>query len=80
MKGTAYEGGIRVPLIVRWPGAAKPGAVCHTPVHAVDLLPTCFALAGTRAPSGYVTDGLSITPLLREERIPDRALYWYMPF
>jgi uncharacterized sulfatase len=80
MKGTAYEGGIRVPLIVRWPGVAQAGTVCDTPVHAVDLMPTCFAAAGAGAPSGYVTDGVSLAPLLRGGRIRERALYWYMPF
>jgi len=81
MKGTAYEGGIRVPMIVRWPGVARPGAVCETPVHAVDILPTFFEIAGARAPKGRTLDGISLAPLLRREgSFPSRPLFWYMPF
>jgi arylsulfatase A len=80
-KGSSYEGGIRVPLLVRWPGVAPPGAVCRTPVHAVDLMPTLFEIAGAKIPPGYATDGVSLLPLLRGDgRIPDRALYFFMPF
>ena len=39
-KGTLYEGGIRVPMIVRWPGVVTPGSVCHVPATTADLLPT----------------------------------------
>ncbi|MEZ5401516.1 MAG: sulfatase [Bryobacteraceae bacterium] len=80
MKGSAYEGGIRVPMIVRWPGRVRPGSVCDTPVHIVDTMPTLFAMAGARAPEGYVQDGADIGPLLAGRRMPERALYWYMPF
>jgi arylsulfatase A len=80
-KGSSYEGGIRVPMIVRWPGVAKPGLTCVTPVHAVDILPTFFAMAGATTPSGYVTDGVDLTPLLDGKgSLAPRALYWYMPF
>ena len=79
-KGSAYEGGIRVPMIVRWPGVAKAGRTCETPVHIVDLMPTFFEMGGANPPAGYATDGLSITPLLRGGALPSRALYWYMPF
>ena len=79
-KGFAYEGGIRVPMIVRWPGAVKAGAVETAPVHAVDLLPTLLEMAGTRAPDGHVVDGVSMTGLWRGRARPaPRALYWYMP-
>jgi uncharacterized sulfatase len=80
MKGTAYEGGIRIPMIVRWPGVARLGAVCETPVHAVDILPTFFEMAGARAPRNHFLDGLSLLPLLRRESFPSRPLFWYMPF
>jgi uncharacterized sulfatase len=79
-KGSCYEGGIRVPMIVRWPGVAKPGLTCRTPVHAVDLMPTFFAMAGARPPAGYVMDGVDVAPLLTGRSLPGRALYWYMPF
>jgi uncharacterized sulfatase len=64
-KGSAYEGGIRVPLLVRWPGMVKPGTVCRTPVHAVDLAPTLLAMARREAPAGHVLDGVALQPLLR---------------
>ncbi|MDX2150832.1 MAG: sulfatase [Bryobacteraceae bacterium] len=79
-KGSSYEGGIRVPMIARWTGTIRGGQTCRTPVHIVDLMPTFFDLAGARAPQGYVTDGVSLTPLLQGKRIPPRALYWYQPF
>jgi arylsulfatase A len=79
-KGFAYEGGIRVPMIVRWPGVVKAGTVEHTPVHAVDLLPTFLELAGTRAPGGHTVDGVSLARLWRGQgKLAPRPLYWYMP-
>lgn len=79
-KGTHYEGGIRVPMIVRWSGVAKAGLKQATPVHIVDLLPTLLSAAGTQAPRGYVTDGVDLKPLLTGGKIPERPLYWYAPF
>ena len=79
-KGSNYEGGIRVPLIVRWPGVVAPGSVCRTPVHAVDFMPTLFDMCGAKAPAGHVLDGVSIQPLLRGRTIRPRALYGYTPF
>lgn len=79
-KGYAYEGGIRVPFIVRWPGHVKPNSVSHAPVHAVDLLPTFLHMANTQAPRGYPLDGVSLRPLLEGNgSLPARSLYWYMP-
>ncbi|MCX6631174.1 MAG: sulfatase [Candidatus Solibacter sp.] len=79
-KGFAYEGGLRVPMIVRWPGVTQSGATCETPVHAVDLMPTFFEMAGAKAPPNYSVDGVSLVPLFGGKRIARRALYWYMPF
>jgi len=79
-KGFAYEGGIRVPMIVRWPGTVKAGKTESTPVHAVDLLPTLLDLAGTRAPEGHTVDGVNLAGLWRgKQKLPDRPLFWYMP-
>ncbi|MDX1980565.1 MAG: sulfatase-like hydrolase/transferase, partial [Bryobacteraceae bacterium] len=78
-KGSAYEGGIRVPCIVRWPGTALPGAVNHTPIHAVDLLPTFLSAAGTGAPRQYISDGVDLAPVLKGRRIASRPLYFHMP-
>ncbi len=79
-KGSHYEGGIRVPCVVRWPGVVKPDTVADTPVHVVDWLPTLFAAAGARAPAGLELDGRDLGPLLRGEPFPVRPLFWYLPF
>jgi arylsulfatase A-like enzyme len=78
-KGSAYEGGIRVPCLVRWPGAVKPGTVSDTPVHVVDWLPTLLEVAGARPPEGHVLDGTSLVAHLRGGPGPRRPLYWYLP-
>jgi len=76
-KGYLYEGGIRVPGIIRWPGRAKPGATSDTPVCGVDLLPTLCELAGIATPAGRVLDGCSFAPLLAGKPLNrQRPLYW----
>ncbi|NDG72068.1 MAG: DUF4976 domain-containing protein [Proteobacteria bacterium] len=78
-KGTAYEGGVRVPLIIKWPGVTKPGSVCHEPVIGVDFYPTLLAMAGVPVPPG-VLDGENIEPLLRQSGSMKRdAIYWHYP-
>lgn len=64
-KGSLYEGGTRVPFIVRWPGATKPGAVCEVPATHVDIFPTFLALAGGEKPKQPL-DGESLVPLFRD--------------
>jgi uncharacterized sulfatase len=78
-KGSAYEGGIRVPCLVRWPGQVAAGKVEDTPIHVIDWLPTLLAAAGTTVPADYIADGVSIVPLLRSGSLPPRPLYWHMP-
>jgi len=79
-KGTLYEGGIREPLIVRWPGMVEPGSVCATPVSSVDFYPTLLEIAGTAPPSNHVLDGKSLVPLLTGSGTFDRdAIYWHYP-
>lgn len=79
-KGSPYEGGIRVPMLVRWPEVVQPGSVCGTPVHVVDVMPTLFELAGATPPEEYVVDGVSLVPLLLGKgELPERPLYFYMP-
>lgn len=79
-KGMLYEGGIRVPMIVRWPGVTKPGSTCDEPVISVDFFPTFLEVSGTPRPSGKVLDGLSIVPLLKGKKKLDReALFWHFP-
>lgn len=78
-KGGLYEGGLRVPLLVRWPGKIPAGKVESTPVISTDLVPTLLAAAGT-APSSQPMDGLNLLPLLTSGQRPDRAsLYWHYP-
>jgi len=80
-KSTLYEGGIREPLIVRWPGVIKPGSVCNTPVTTVDFYPTILELVGHRPETGQQLDGVSILPLLKNPRaeLGRDVLYWHYP-
>jgi len=80
-KGSAYEGGLRVPLLVRVPGMTRPGAVCDTPVISADFFPTLLELAGAEpAASRTAVDGLSFVPLLQgRERWPRHELFWHYP-
>jgi arylsulfatase A-like enzyme len=78
-KGSHYEGGIRVPCIVRWPGVVPAGRVNDTPIHVVDWLPTLLEAAGATAPKQHVVDGVSLLPLLRGGNIQPRPLFWYLP-
>lgn len=78
-KGSMYEGGIRVPCIVRWPGVTSAARVCKTPIHVIDWMPTLFEIAGATIPADHSADGQSIVPILRGEKFPDRSLYWNMP-
>lgn len=78
-KGHLYEGGIREPLLIHWPGVTKPGAVTGAPVSSVDFFPTIVEMAGGRVQKGAV-DGVSLAPLLRGGPAPNRdALYWHYP-
>lgn len=80
-KWNLYEGGIRVPLIVRWPGVVKPGAICAEPITGCDLFPTFRELAGAGADS-MERDGRSLVPLLRGGTPPaqPRPLVWHFPY
>jgi arylsulfatase A len=79
-KATLYEGGIRVPLIVDWPGVVKPGSVSATPVVSVDFFPTIWEMSGAAAPAKGAVDGLSLVPLLRQRGGLQRSsIYWHYP-
>lgn len=79
-KGQLYEGGIRVPLVVAWPGLAKPGNTFDEPVSSVDLYPTLLDLAGLGRPEGQILDGVSLVPVLRGMALPKRErLFWHFP-
>ncbi|MDB5348354.1 MAG: N-acetylgalactosamine-6-sulfatase [Schlesneria sp.] len=77
MKLHLYEGGIRVPGIVRWPQRIKPGQTSHEPVASYDLLPTFCAIAGVKHPADRVLDGSSLLPLLNGGPVKrSKPLYW----
>lgn len=79
-KGMFYEGGIRVPLAIRWPGVTKPGSTSDVPVISIDWFPTLLEIAGAPAPPGHVLDGESLVPLLKGAGTLRRnALYWHFP-
>ena len=79
-KGTLYEGGIRVPLIVRWPGVARAGTICREPVSSIDLLPTIADAVGVAVERSWRVDGISLLPLLRGKPTLEReALFWHYP-
>lgn len=78
-KSTLYEGGIREPLIVHWPGVTPPAGTCDRAVCTMDFYPTFAEIAGSEAKQ--TVDGLSLVPLLKdpETRLARDALYWHYP-
>jgi arylsulfatase A-like enzyme len=79
-KGWLYEGGIREPMIVRWPGLTSPGTVCEEPVTSTDFYPTMLDIAGLPARASQHQDGVSLVPLLKGAKSLDReAIYWHYP-
>lgn len=79
-KGTLYEGGIREPLIISWPGWIQPGRVSDALVSSVDFYPTFTRLAGIPLPEEQIFDGRSLLPVLAGEELDaDRAIYWHYP-
>jgi len=79
-KGSAYEGGVRVPLIVYWKGIIKPGSLCNIPVISADFYPTILEMLGIKSPSSHTVDGESIVPLLKgSNKLKRDAIYWHYP-
>jgi arylsulfatase A-like enzyme len=80
-KGSYFEGGIRVPLIVRWPRQIEPGSTCDEPVINIDFMPTFAEVAGAKVPEAKVVDGVSFVPVLRDSNaaLKERALFWHFP-
>lgn len=79
-KGTYYEGGIRVPFFVRWPGTTCPGSQSSEPVIGMDLFPTLCAMMKAPLPS-QTLDGQNLAPLMRGQAssLGARSLYWHFP-
>lgn len=81
-KGSAYEGGIRVPMVVRWPGVVAPGKVSEVPVSGMDLFPTLAEAVGLSLASEQQAqlEGASLLPLLNQTGpLQRQALYWHYP-
>lgn len=79
-KGMLYEGGIRVPLVIRCPVIVRQGTRCDTPVLGSDLYPTVLELADVAPPLAHVVDGKSLVPLLQGAGTIDRdAVFWHFP-
>jgi len=79
-KSWMYEGGVRVPMIVSWPGRVEAGSQCHEPVQSVDFYPTMLAMAGLPPTPNHPLDGISLMPLLTQKGELDRdTLFWYFP-
>jgi arylsulfatase A-like enzyme len=79
-KGWLYEGGVREPWIVKWPGVTKPGSICDVPVMNTDILPTVLEACGSPAKPDLHKDGVSFASLLRGDTKPVHdALFWHFP-
>ena len=75
-KGTLWEGGIRVPLIMRWPGVLPAGRTSAQVAITMDLTATLLAATGTPAPPEYRPDGIDLLPLLKAGAVRERTLVW----
>ena len=78
-KGWLYEGGIRVPLIIKWPNHGEPGTVCSTPVHSIDFFPTILDMIGESDSLDSNLEGVSLAPLVQGKEIEARSLFWHFP-
>ena len=76
-KGWVYEGGIREPWIVRYPGLTKPGTTSSEPISSIDLFPTVAAAAGAKF--SHEIDGVNLSPALEGKGLEREALYWHYP-
>ena len=79
-KGWLYEGGIREPMLIRWPGSGSEGKVCGVPVTSTDFYPTILAMAGLDAMPEQHVDGVDLTPVITGTgSLPERPIYWHYP-
>jgi len=79
-KGSYYEGGIREPMFVRWPGKVLPGTRSDVPVTNIDFYPTLLEMAGMEKPEDKILDGLSLLPVLTGQgNLEVRPLFWHFP-
>ncbi len=82
-KGSAYEGGVRVPMIVKWPEVTPAGSLCAVPVMGIDFYPTILEIAGLKGDATHNAnlDGISVVSLLKDPQAPWKrdSLYWHYP-
>ena len=79
-KGWLYEGGIREPMIIRWPGVTRAGSLCRQVVSSIDFCPTILQIARVRRPAREHRDGVSLVPVLRGAgTLARKAVYWHYP-
>ncbi len=79
-KGSPYDGGVHIPLIVSWPGKIQPGSECDQPVISYDHVPTLLEATGTPLKGGQIVDGESWMPLLTQKGVLKReAIFWHYP-
>lgn len=79
-KGSAFDGGVHIPLIVSWPGQIKPGSECNAPVISCDHYSTLLEAAGVPVKASHEPDGESLLPLLRQTgKLKRDAIYWHYP-
>ena len=78
-KGWPYEGGVREPLLVKWPGVIKPGSLSTTPVISTDFFPTLLQMAGLPLHPKEHLDGTSFLSALKGGGLPERPLFWHYP-
>lgn len=78
-KANTYEGGVREPWIIRWPGVTQPGSVCETPVQTIDIYPTVLEMTGLKPPKNIVLDGQSIVPLLKGQEMNHQPIFTHFP-
>ena len=79
-KGWLYEGGIREPMIIRWPGVSEPNSICSYPVTSTDFYPTILEMANISLRPDLHNDGTSMAPLLKgKEKLSREAIYWHYP-
>ena len=78
-KGWLYDGGVREPMIVRWPGVTEPGSDCDTPVTSIDFFPTILEIGDVASPDDRQIDGMSLTSLLQGDELDRGPLFWHYP-
>jgi arylsulfatase A-like enzyme len=78
-KGWLYEGGVRVPMIVKWPGMSKKGIACEEPITSTDFFPSILEMAGLPARPDQHMDGMSFVPALKGDDFDRKAVYWHFP-